>query len=430
MTDQPIEQNKQLKIIDSDQNTCTNCQTPLVGPYCGQCGQEVNSTLKYFGTVILHLLEDIFSFDSRAKRTLVPLLTKPGYLTQEYFDGKRVLYVPPLRLYLFISIMFFLSLKFFTPTAVPDFGRPATAVVVADLQAKIAELESALPFKDEVNLENSPAIEPQVNLESKEQKVNQTFKEALLEEYKTYLSDIETLKNTQLKLSTVTLAYLSLKQLKNDLPLTEKELEFIEDTKSELDINKKVKTGDNVNHISIGNDIDGNISFSFLSEETNQLLNEQAEILVNKANEAFSTDPSLLIEQAISKLPQLMFILLPVFAFLLKIMFIFSSRLYMEHLTVALHSHSFIFLTILLLEILDKVKDLSNTALPILSDTTSVVSMLLAIWLPVYLFLMQKRIYRQGVFMAVFKYMIISSLYMIMIAFTAFIAFIWGLTNI
>jgi len=428
MTDQPIiDQDKQLEIIETTEKTCTNCHTPLEGPYCGQCGQEVNSTLKYFGTVILHLLEDIFSFDSRAKRTLIPLLTKPGYLTQEYFDGKRVLYVPPLRLYLFISIIFFLSLKFFTPTAVPEFGRPATEVVVADLQAKIAELESAIPSKNTTLIKNKSALEPQENSEEQEEKATQTTQ---LKEYKTYLSDMETLKNTQLKLSTVTLAYLTLKQLKNDQPLTEKELEFIKDTKHELNINKKIKTDDNVNHLSIGNDTDGNINIDFLSEQTNQMLNEQAEILVNKANEAFSTDPSLLIQQAISKLPQLMFILLPIFALLLKIMFIFSNRLYMEHLTVALHSHSFIFLTILLLAILDKVNGLSEVAIPILSDITSVISMLLAIWLPVYLFLMQKRIYRQGVIMALFKYMIISSLYMILIAFTAFIAFVWGLTNI
>ena len=49
-----------------------------------------------------------------------------------------------------------------------------------------------------------------------------------------------------------------------------------------------------------------------------------------------------------------MFIVLPIFAALLKIMYIdFSNRLYMEHLTVALHSHSFIFLTIFLVEVTD-----------------------------------------------------------------------------
>ena len=61
----------------------------------------------------MHLLDDIFSFDSRASRTLWPLITRPAFLTKEYFAGRRVHYVPPLRLYLFISIVFFISLKFF-----------------------------------------------------------------------------------------------------------------------------------------------------------------------------------------------------------------------------------------------------------------------------------------------------------------------------
>jgi len=417
MTDQPIEQDKQLTVLEEKTSTCSNCHAPLDGPFCGQCGQEVNSTLKYFWSVILHILDDIFSFDSRAKRTLIPLLTKPGFLTQEYFDGKRVLYVPPLRLYLFISIIFFLSLKLFTPTAVPSFGRPTTEVVVANLQTKIAELESS------ISSENTPTLD------------SNNAHSAQLIELRDYLSDIKTLKNTQLKLSTVTLAYLTMKQIKNAQVnngqlLTEKELVFIEVIKKQLKNNKAELADQEINTIHIGGDIDDNIDFSFLSDETNQMLSEQVKTLGSKANEAFNTDPSQLIQQIISKLPQLMFILLPIFALMLKIMFIFSNRLYMEHLTVALHSHSFIFLTVLLLEVLDKVKELSEVAVPILSNIASVISMLLVIWLPIYLFLMQKRIYRQGVIMAVFKYMIISTLYIVLIGFTAVVAFVWGLTDI
>ncbi len=97
----------------SDIKYCENCKAPLNGPFCSNCGQEVDSTLKYFWVVILHLLDDIFSFDSRASRTLVPLVARPAFLTNEYFAGRRVHFVPPLRLYLFISIVFFITLKFF-----------------------------------------------------------------------------------------------------------------------------------------------------------------------------------------------------------------------------------------------------------------------------------------------------------------------------
>ena len=105
--------------------TCDNCHAQVQGMYCSQCGQSIESTLKYFWTVVLHILEDVFSFDSRANRTLFPLMFKPGFLTNEYIAGRRVHYVPPLRLYLFVSIVFFISLKLFTindATGVIDIG--------------------------------------------------------------------------------------------------------------------------------------------------------------------------------------------------------------------------------------------------------------------------------------------------------------------
>ena len=95
MTDQLIDKNKQLEVIDTAIKTCANCQSPLAGPYCGQCGQEVNSTLKYFWTVMLHLLDDIFSFDSRAKRTLIPLLTNEDFPTKAVYTQYRNILLNP-----------------------------------------------------------------------------------------------------------------------------------------------------------------------------------------------------------------------------------------------------------------------------------------------------------------------------------------------
>ncbi|MFT5997136.1 MAG: hypothetical protein ACI9RV_002747, partial [Glaciecola sp.] len=77
MADTEIE-DKQLIVapaVDANHSICSNCKAPLNGPYCAQCGQNSESTIKYFWLVILHLLDDIFSFDSRASRTLWPLVT-------------------------------------------------------------------------------------------------------------------------------------------------------------------------------------------------------------------------------------------------------------------------------------------------------------------------------------------------------------------
>jgi len=124
-----------------------------------------------------------------------------------------------------------------------------------------------------------------------------------------------------------------------------------------------------------------------------------------------------------------MFILLPLFAALLKFMFIFSKRLYLEHLTVALHSHSFIFLCILLIQLIGLCQPYLNAHYPLLGNGADFLEVVIALWMPIYLFIMQKRVYRQGVLLTTIKYFIVGSLYMLMIVFTGAVAFIWGLAS-
>ena len=87
---------------------------------------------------------------------------------------------------------------------------------------------------------------------------------------------------------------------------------------------------------------------------------------------------------------------------LLKFFYIFKRRLYMEHLLVALHSHSFIFMSILVLLLLAWLADLA-ASIGWLVDVIGVFSVVAWIWLFLYLLVMQKRVYRQGWFMTVLK---------------------------
>ena len=122
-----------------------------------------------------------------------------------------------------------------------------------------------------------------------------------------------------------------------------------------------------------------------------------------------------------------MFILLPLFAVLLKVMFIFSKRLYMEHLTVALHSHSFIFIAILLSEVLDVIDAYLEPTYSSLANFTGFVAGVILLWIPVYLFLMQRKIYRQGYFFTLVKFSVIATIYSFMILLTGLVAVVWGL---
>lgn len=80
----------------------------MQGSYCALCGQQEKEVLRPFIYFLQELLRVVFELDGRAYRTAFLLMTRPGFLTREYFAGRRVSYTPPLRLFLIISIGFFL----------------------------------------------------------------------------------------------------------------------------------------------------------------------------------------------------------------------------------------------------------------------------------------------------------------------------------
>ena len=87
---------------------CLNCGTPLTGPFCSACGQREHSRIISLGLLAKEALGDIYHVDSRLWRTLRALILKPGFLTVEFFAGRRARYIPPFRLYLVVSIVLFL----------------------------------------------------------------------------------------------------------------------------------------------------------------------------------------------------------------------------------------------------------------------------------------------------------------------------------
>jgi Protein of unknown function (DUF3667) len=93
-----------------DPGKCANCGAPLVGPYCAMCGQEPDMHRRTVTSLAHDLFEDIASFDSRILRTAKALLFQPGELPLAFHEGRTRRYVPALRLYFFVSLVFFLIL--------------------------------------------------------------------------------------------------------------------------------------------------------------------------------------------------------------------------------------------------------------------------------------------------------------------------------
>jgi hypothetical protein len=93
---------------------CRNCGTRLLGQYCGHCGQRSRGRLISLWELISDAFGDLFEIDSRLWQTLHQLMLKPGRLTRDYLEGRRARYMPPFRMYLVTSLVFFV-IAFFDP---------------------------------------------------------------------------------------------------------------------------------------------------------------------------------------------------------------------------------------------------------------------------------------------------------------------------
>lgn len=87
---------------------CLNCGADLIGRYCHRCGQENIVTKQGFWSLTRHFIYDIFHFDGKFFHTLYYMFTRPGFVASEYVAGRRMSYVDPIRMYLFTSAVFFL----------------------------------------------------------------------------------------------------------------------------------------------------------------------------------------------------------------------------------------------------------------------------------------------------------------------------------
>jgi hypothetical protein len=91
---------------------CRNCDSPLQPQYkyCYHCGQSIISLQQPIKPVLKDMFHEALDIDGRLFTTVKTLLLKPGLLSQAYCEGKRMKYTPPLRIYLVLSILFFLMM--------------------------------------------------------------------------------------------------------------------------------------------------------------------------------------------------------------------------------------------------------------------------------------------------------------------------------
>jgi len=118
---------------------CANCGAALQGEYCHDCGQSVRSVLRPVHGMLEDTLDLVVNWDGRVVHTLPPLLLRPGFLTLEYFAGRRVRYLAPFRTMFLLCLAAF----FLLPMALDSGGDAAdTPVHVSVSGASFADAKT------------------------------------------------------------------------------------------------------------------------------------------------------------------------------------------------------------------------------------------------------------------------------------------------
>jgi hypothetical protein len=126
------------------EKNCLNCGTAVVGRYCHVCGQENVATKESFWSLTKHFVYDILHFDGKFWHTLKYLIIRPGFVARQYCEGKRNSYLHPIRMYLFTSAIFFLL---FFALKGNELQIRETPLKKADRKEAIQDLEKELQQK-------------------------------------------------------------------------------------------------------------------------------------------------------------------------------------------------------------------------------------------------------------------------------------------
>ena len=317
----------------SETSECQNCLTPLKGAYCYECGQSVRGSDRFFLTLVNEAFEDIFSMNSRVWKTFGNLLWRPGFLSNEYFAGRRVRYIPPIRLYFTLSILFFLV---YTISSFFD----AEAVTV---------------------------------INSQDQSQGETPGEPTLAE------------------------------------------------ESEEEVSENGESDKEQLEVSITDD--ENFDVPWLNDEEDAALKERIESQIEKAKEEFERDPDIVSDYFLDLAPPIIFSLLPLFALLLKIVYVTKGMYYTQHLVLAVHNHCFIFLWMTLIILI-------TWAAESIGGLHGVFVILLFLWGPYYLWRSLRTVYKENRFFTFIKYMLLAISYWTLILFAAMAAIFFGIMTV
>ena len=373
---------------------CENCDAPLQGEYCHQCGQSVRNPVRHAGHAIEEVFESFWHLDGRVFRTLRDLLV-PGRTALEYLAGHRQRYLPPLRIFVIMSL-----LAFFV-------GRAAIHLDEDPVNADL-DVTSILQSQtvEEVNRNRDEML---AGLAQRQKKSALPGADAA-----TILAQVKIEGEAANRIVELT-------QGKNESasPASAKNGEQATRSKGELFSTKNEAWNPETNPVKI----------DWLPDFVNGWLTRKASHVIDNI-QLMESRPDRFFQAFMSSLPSALFVLVPVFALMLKISYFFQRRLYMEHLVIALYSHVYLLMALTVIFLLMALGEAVSAHVYWLSVVSYTAIGLLLIGMPLYLLVMQKRVYRQGWVMTLLKYSIIGLVYVYLLGTVAALMFLVRLTNI
>jgi hypothetical protein len=330
---------------------CPNCTSPLVGPYCAVCGQPTETHRRSVKHLIVDFVSDLVTWDSRILRTLRALLFQPGELALAFREGRTQRYVPAVRLYLFVSLLFFLLLSA-TNIAIMQFDvHISSSKIMQDKDHNVilvsnGDVTHMVGFKGDANGNVHLASAPSVNIPDMKADGHLT-------------SNIDNSVRFFQRIGTGT------KLSAKDRALLDKiNAEELADAKKDTSGGWAVKA----------------------SALTMQKL---------------ATNPAALNGPLTTWIPRVLFLLLPLFALMLSLFYIRQRKsfYFVDHLVFSLTLHSFAFVLVILAAIVAQFAP------------GEWLGTVVALAFAVYLLLALKRAYQQGWTITVIKFLAISFFY-------------------
>ena len=385
---------------------CANCGASMQGEFCHACGQSIHSVLKPMHHMVEETVETVLHIDGRIVHTLPPLLLKPGFLTLEYFSGKRVRYIAPFRLMFVLCLLSFFVVHLAidqVASKIPN-GHPLVSVDSRAIETATSPAEVRKALQDELDglqRARDTGVLPQ----------------NVLDQIQLDVQNLHVVANRRLAaLGAVPMSATSLAA-----PPAAATVKITGHAKPP-DVTRKASE-----------DEPEPVRIAWLPDVVNARLTTLGHQIQTNMRAFRHGDPAAsaeakqrMISGVFGTLPPTMFVLIPVFAILLKLFYVFRRRLYMEHLIVALHSHAFMFLGLLLITLVGM---LSTWLRPHAAWTGYALGWLqaaLIVWIPAYLLLMQKRVYCQGWPMTLLKFWFVGWCYFWLLLFALTVALVLG----